>query len=1049
MRPDESLKHFVAAGIRSRGEDYYLRNRVSSVRIEAGTIHCTVRGSDDYGVQLRAEGANLVTSCTCPFFGEQGQTCKHIWAAIKESSVKDLLSGSFRSLTHGARLVAFRPRQPARPQAAMPKWRSFLDALPAAASPFVSSRQTGPLPEQVLYILGETANVAPKWSLNLAVKARWRKRNGEWGPPKRFTPDLAQIELLDPFDREMILMLNLQTSATPIDSDHRLRPASAAMVLERLAREGRLFLERGTTSVTSPLEWDDGPPWELIVEVAHAEAGEGYTMQGALVRGNENRPLVETRLVIPGLIVTGHRAARLSHTDALEWVNALLRAGVVEIPASERDALVASLLHAPTAIRVPNDLAAEEVGVELVPIIRLSRAHEDAGDVFDAQVLFRYRDREIDAIDETRAWLDAGQIIRRDAAREMSCIRQLAQLGFVTSYYRGHTLRAGMLGNVLDQLVRTGWTVEIDRKRVRAADEMEAGISSGIDWFDLGGGARFGNETVPLPDLLTALERRRPVILLADGSLGIVPDDWVEQFVSMAQLAERKDGALRFQKHQALLIDALLGTRADATEPGFAQIRDRITKAQRAEAVRESESFHGELRPYQREGLGWLLYLREAGLGGCLADDMGLGKTVQVLALLDLLPREEVSPSIVVAPRSLLFNWKKEAERFTPRLRILEHHGNDRVRDVNHFEEYDLILTTYGTMRLDIAQLAEVRFNYAILDEAQAVKNSSSQIAKAVRLLRSRHRLALSGTPIENHIGELWSLFEFLDPGMLGPARWFQRNFAAKTVTPEKRQLLGTVLRPLILRRTKEQVAPELPSRTEQTLYCELGPAERKQYDELRQYYRASLLDTVRKKGFDRSRMHVLEALLRLRQAACHPALLDKSAEGTSSKLQLLAEELSEVLESGHRALIFSQFTSLLALVRNELDAQGIAYSYLDGATRDRGQIVDEFQSESGPPLFLISLKAGGVGLNLTAADYVFLLDPWWNPAVEAQAIDRTHRIGQEKPVVAYRLIARDTVEEKILDLQAAKRDLAGSIITDENSVLRTLDADDLDRLLS
>ncbi|HUF16754.1 MAG TPA: DEAD/DEAH box helicase, partial [Thermoanaerobaculia bacterium] len=280
-------------------------------------------------------------------------------------------------------------------------------------------------------------------------------------------------------------------------------------------------------------------------------------------------------------------------------------------------------------------------------------------------------------------------------------------------------------------------------------------------------------------------------------------------------------------------------------------------------------------------------------------------------------------------------------------------------------------------------------------------------------------------------------------------ARWFQRNFAARTVTQEKRQLLGSVLRPLILRRTKEQVAPELPSRTEQTLYCELEPSERKRYEELRQYYRVTLLESVREKGLARSKMHVLEALLRLRQAACHPALLDKSAGGTSSKLQLLFDELDEVIESGHRALVFSQFTSLLALVRNDLDKRGITYSYLDGTTRNRGRIVEEFQSEAGPPLFLISLKAGGLGLNLTAADYVFLLDPWWNPAVEAQAIDRTHRIGQEKPVVAYRLIARGTVEEKILDLQAAKRELAGSIITDENSVLRALDVDDLDRLLS
>ncbi|HUF17109.1 MAG TPA: SNF2-related protein, partial [Thermoanaerobaculia bacterium] len=805
----------MAPGIRSRGEDYYLSNRVRTIHREGKTIQCTVRGSDIYSVQLTAEKDNLVTSCTCPFFDEQGQTCKHIWAAIRESSVRDLLSGSFNSLTHSGKLVPFRPRQVPVSSEPPPKWRSFLDALPTASSAAGSLHRTSPLPDEILYILGETATVAPKWSLNLAVKARSRKRNGEWGPPKRFSPDLRQIELLDPFDREMLLTLNLQTSAVPIDSDHRLRPASAAMLVEKLVRGGRLYLERGP-GITTSLEWDDGPEWELIVEVVHAESGDGYAMRGALVRGDEHKPLDALRLIIPGLLVTGQRAARLADTDALEWVNVLLKAGTVEIPARERDALVARLLHAPTAIRVPDDLAAEEVNVALTPIIRLGRAHEDAGDVFEANLLFRYRDREIDSSEELRAWLDGRQIIRRDIAREQSCIRELAKAGFVTNYHRGFTIRAGMLGPALDQLVRKGWLVEIDGKSVRTADDTNAEISSGIDWFDLGGGARFGTETVPLPDLLTALERHRPVVLLADGSLGIVPGDWVQQFVSMAQLAERTGNALRFKNHQALLIDALLGARADRTDRGFAQIRERVVKAQRAEPAHESDSFRGELRPYQREGLGWLLYLREAGIGGCLADDMGLGKTIQVLALLDRLPREDRSPSIVVAPRSLLFNWKKEAERFTPGLRVLEHHGNDRVRGTSHFAEYDLVLTTYGTMRLDIAQLAEIEFRYAILDEAQSVKNSSSQIAKAVRLLRSQHRLALSGTPIENHIGELWSLFEFLDPGMLGPARWFQRNFAARTVTQEKRQLLGSVLRPLILRRTKEQVAPELPSRTEQ-----------------------------------------------------------------------------------------------------------------------------------------------------------------------------------------------------------------------------------------
>jgi len=352
-------------------------------------------------------------------------------------------------------------------------------------------------------------------------------------------------------------------------------------------------------------------------------------------------------------------------------------------------------------------------------------------------------------------------------------------------------------------------------------------------------------------------------------------------------------------------------------------------------------------------------------------------------------------------------------------------------------------------MRLDIAYLSVTEFEYVILDEAQAIKNASSQVAKASRLLQGRHRLALSGTPIENHLGELWSLFEFLNPGLLGSSRTFQRTFAAKTTAPERREALARALRPLILRRTKNQVAPELPERTEQTLYCELEGKQRRLYDELRDHYRQALLGHVRAAGVDRSRMQILEALLRLRQAACDPALIDPQSEAPSAKTELLLEELREVIDSGHRALVFSQFTSFLSIVRRALDSQLIPYSYLDGRTKDRQALVDEFQSPDGPPLFLISLKAGGLGLNLTNADYIFLLDPWWNPAAEAQAIDRAHRIGRTRPVVAYRLIARDTVEEKIVELQARKRELAESILSEDNSVLRRLEVEDLELLLS
>jgi SNF2 family DNA or RNA helicase len=361
-----------------------------------------------------------------------------------------------------------------------------------------------------------------------------------------------------------------------------------------------------------------------------------------------------------------------------------------------------------------------------------------------------------------------------------------------------------------------------------------------------------------------------------------------------------------------------------------------------------------------------------------------------------------------------------------------------------------VILTTYGTLRRDIVALQNHQFDYVILDEAQAIKNFGSASSKAARLLKANHRLTMTGTPVENHLGELWSLFEFLNPGMLGKASVLRLSGAgSRTVAPETRELLAAGLRPFLLRRTKEQVAKELPAKVEQTLFCELEPDERKLYNELRDHFRASLLAGT-SRTWNKRKLQVLEALLRLRQAACHPGLVDKKrATGSSTKLDTLLSQLEEVLQEGHKALIFSQFTSLLALVRAQLDAQGATYEYLDGKTRDRQAPVERFQNDPDCKLFLISLKAGGVGLNLTAADYVFLLDPWWNPAVEAQAIDRTHRIGQDKPVFAYRLIAKDTVEERVLELQSSKRELATAILNEDNALVSNLKPEDLELLLS
>jgi SNF2 family DNA or RNA helicase len=535
----------------------------------------------------------------------------------------------------------------------------------------------------------------------------------------------------------------------------------------------------------------------------------------------------------------------------------------------------------------------------------------------------------------------------------------------------------------------------------------------------------------------------------------MLPEEWLRRFGPVAAMGKPENGHIRFDRGQATLLDALLAAQPDARcDDTFAAFRQELRRFDGVERAEQPAGFVGSLRDYQTEGLGWMHFLRRFSFGGCLADDMGVGKTAQVLALLEARRElrtagEPLAPSLVVVPKSLVFNWKQEAARFTPQLRLLDHSGPER--NGHDFAAYDMVLTTYGTLRRDILWFKDFEFDYLVLDEAQAVKNANSQSSKAVRLLRGRHRLALSGTPVENHLGELWSLFEFLNPGMLGATSVFKLA-AGRMLNPDEktRRFLGQALRPFILRRTKEQVARELPPKSEQTLYCEMEAAERKRYEELRNHYRSSLLKRIETEGLAKSKIQVLEALLRLRQAACHPGLLNAERLGDpSAKLELLLEQLCEVLDEGHKALVFSQFTSFLKIVRNRLDRIGTAYAYLDGTTSDRQARVERFQTEQDCRAFLISLKAGGLGLNLTAAEYIFILDPWWNPAVEAQAMDRAHRIGQTRPVFAYRLITRGTVEEKVVELQKVKRDLAGAIITANNSLIHNLQPDDLAILLS
>jgi superfamily II DNA or RNA helicase len=534
-----------------------------------------------------------------------------------------------------------------------------------------------------------------------------------------------------------------------------------------------------------------------------------------------------------------------------------------------------------------------------------------------------------------------------------------------------------------------------------------------------------GPATVDAEALVGAWQQGLAMVPLTDGEFAPIPEEWLaanghlvaELLDARAQNAGKTPKAalpLLGELCQALnvappfelsrletLLDALPDSKGTDTVPADFEPVDEGTAP-----------FHGDLRSYQAAGVAWLRRLRDAGFGAVLADDMGLGKTIQALCVFR-------GRTLVVCPRSVIHNWKKELEKFRPDLSVSMYHGPGR-----ELEDADVTLTTYATLRLDIEDIEAIEWDAVVLDEAQAIKNPASQVTRAAYRLEAGFRLSLSGTPVENRLDEMWSQMHFANRGLLGG----RRDFGARYEKPillgdeEAADMLRTRIRPFLLRRLKRDVAKELPPRTEITMYCELESEERDLYDAVRM---GSREDVVARLESGSGVMRALEALLRLRQAACHPALLPGRSAATSSKVDALCEALDDAVADGHKALVFSQWTKLLDLVEPHLKSGEIPFTRLDGTTRNRGEVVEGFQSEDGPPVMLISLKAGGTGLNLTAADHVFLLDPWWNPAVEDQAADRAHRIGQERPVNVYRLVAKDTVEERVLDLQERKRRIA------------------------
>ncbi len=586
--------------------------------------------------------------------------------------------------------------------------------------------------------------------------------------------------------------------------------------------------------------------------------------------------------------------------------------------------------------------------------------------------------------------------------------------------------------------------------------KVNTAVSSGQDWFDVEVEVRFGNDFVSLSDIRKAIVNKQKYIQLKDGSVGILPDEWLHKLEKYFRNTSKIEGdTLHISKMRFSIIDELFDNIDDLQIlEEIARKKQRLKSFTQIQKVKVPTTIKAKLRPYQKEGLNWLHFLDEMQWGGILADDMGLGKTLQVLAFIQKIVRKDKTPNLVVVPTTLLFNWQKEIEKFAPKIKAYYHYGTNRERNIQAFAGNHIVFTTYGTLMRDIEWLREFKFNYAILDESQAIKNPASRRYKAVNLLQTNNRIVMTGTPIENSTFDLYAQMSFVNPGFFMGIKHFKETYSNPIDKDGNEQValeLQKLINPFILRRTKEKVASELPPKVEDVIYCEMEPEQRKVYEAYRNKYRNKILEQIEKTGVAKSKFMVLEALTRLRQICDSPALLNDESIGVTNAIKI-QEIVSHITDktANHKLLIFSQFTSMLALLKTELEQLNIDYEYLDGKsnTKQRENSVQRFQNDPDLRVFLISLKAGGTGLNLTAADYVYILDPWWNPAVENQAIDRIYRIGQDKKVFAYRMICKDTVEEKILDLQAKKKKIATDIIRTDENIMKTLDVNDIKNLL-
>lgn len=665
----------------------------------------------------------------------------------------------------------------------------------------------------------------------------------------------------------------------------------------------------------------------------------------------------------------------------------------------------------------------------------------------------------------------------RDFDWEKQRLQTLSELGFFSdddiNFFPASTniKRKNELYSILevvnsnyDEIISSGFslTSRLDLRYNLKPVEIE--ISSEIinDWFDLKASVKIGEWTIPFSRFKKNILEGIREYKLPDGSIAILPETWFSKYKNIFEFGKTSDDSLRIHKqHFSLLSEALI----DQGKLGYDRL-EKLLVPNQIPVLEAPKGLQCTMRQYQSDGLNWLNFLQTAGLGGCLADDMGLGKTIQTLAMLqhnketikavpyisagqtnELFEKTEAKlTSLIIVPASLIYNWEHEIKRFVPGMNVCSYKGNQRKKSTSYFHEYDIILSSYHTIRQDIELISSFSFHYIILDESQVIKNPASMLYRTVTRLNSEFKLVLTGTPVENSLTDLWTQLNFVNPGLLGDLAFFRREFAKpieKLGDDEKEVKLRKIIKPFILRRTKEKVATDLPPVSEQTVFCDMTDEQFKVYDEEKSSVRNSILKSISSTGLEKSAIVVLQGLMKLRQLSNHPVLANDEYTAGSGKFETVLQDMENVISEGHKILVFSSFVKHLELYAEVLRKKRIRFAMLTGASTNREKIVNSFQNDKENKIFLISLKAGGVGLNLTAADYVFILDPWWNPASEMQALNRAHRIGQHKSVFVYRYITSNSIEEKIVRLQDKKSKLADVFIS-SNNPLKDIDIQEI-----